>query len=113
MSKEYLDSTYDQIRDVIHRLQSPIQDLPTLYGLLAAPLHHLKILPPRFHRYNAFTIPERGLSLAKHVPPIQRALLEHVLPAWATVLDEEDSYVLAQQYFVPDLFSFTVHLRGL
>lgn len=108
MSQEFYDTVYDQVRDIILRLQSSVQDLSTLYSLLAAPLHYLKILPPRFHKYNASPLPEHGLNLPKHIPILQRALLEHVLPTWAARLDEEDSYAIVQQYFAPDLFSYAI-----
>ena len=106
MSSEYLDSAYSQIREIIERLRSPIQDLPTLYALLTPPLAYLNILPPQFYRYSENPLPEHGLNLAKNVPLLQRALLEHVLPAWGPLLDQEDAFLIVQQYFAPDLFSF-------
>ncbi|KAI0340651.1 hypothetical protein BDW22DRAFT_1360072 [Trametopsis cervina] len=106
MSQEYLDSTYAEIQDVISRLQSPVKDLSTLLGLLSSPLAALHLLPPRFHKYNSFPVPQQGISLPKHLPPLQRALLEHVLPAWEPILEEENAYDIALQYFSPDAFSF-------
>ena len=106
MSSEYLDSTYSQIREVIARLQSPIQDLPTLLGLLAPPLAALGILPPRFLQYNIDPLSSESISGPKHIPPLQRALLEQVLPAWEHVLDKNNDYDLFLQYFSPDLFSY-------
>lgn len=108
MSREFDESTYNQIRDVITRLQSPIQDLPTLLSLLAAPLSSLGILPPRYVRHNVSPLPTHALSVPKHIPLLQRALLEHVLPAWGPVLDEENCYDLAQQYFASDIFLISV-----
>ncbi|KAF7789550.1 hypothetical protein EIP86_000496 [Pleurotus ostreatoroseus] len=108
MSQEFHDDVYNQIREVISRLQSPIEELSLLYSLLAAPLAYLKILPPKYLRYNPSAIPDGGFNLSKHVPALQRALLEHVLPTWAAVLDEEGSYEIVQQYFAPDLFMFAV-----
>lgn len=108
MSQEFHVDAYEQIRDIISRLQAPVQELPTLYGLLAAPLQHLKILPPRFIRYNTDSLPDNGLNISKHISALQRALLEYVLPAWATILDEEHSYAIVQQYFAPDLFSYAM-----
>lgn len=108
MSKEFQENTYTQIRDVILRLQAPVQDITTLYGLLASPLAYLKILPPKYSRHVVSPLPEHGMSLTKHIPLLQRALLEHVLPTWTPILDEQDSYSIVQQYFAPDLFSFAV-----
>ena len=104
MFREYEESTYNQIRDVIARLQSLIQDLPTLLDLLSGPLGALKIIPPQFLRHNISPLPHNALSLPKHIPLLQRALLEHVLPTWGPVLEENNSYELAQQYFAPDIF---------
>lgn len=104
MSKGHSDSNYEQIRDVIARLQSAVQDLSTLLGLLTSPLDALKILPPRFVEYNLSPLPAHAVSVTKHVPLLQRALLEHVLPAWGPTLDDEKYYELIQQYFSPDIF---------
>ncbi len=106
MSSEYAESTYSQIREVINRLQSPVQDLPTLLGLLAPPLAALNILPPRFHKYNTEHLSQENISIQKHIPPLQRALLEQLLPAWEPVLDQNDAFDLVLQYFSPDSFSF-------
>ncbi|EKM55734.1 uncharacterized protein PHACADRAFT_121551 [Phanerochaete carnosa HHB-10118-sp] len=108
MSTEYNESTYNQVRELIARLQSPVQDLPTLLGFLAAPLSDLAILPPRYSKYNVTPLPARALSVPRHIPLLQRALLEHVLPAWGPVLDEEEYYDLVQQYFAPGVFLVSV-----
>lgn len=107
MSDEYLASTYSLVREVIGRLQSPIKDQETLLVLLAAPLAAWKVLPPRFVQYNKNPLPSQGISVPRHAPPLQRALLELILPTWGHILDENDFYILVQQYFSPDLFSFS------
>lgn len=104
MSRESGNSPDEQIRDVIARMQSRIPDLHTLLNLLAPPLDSLKLLPPRFVKYNISPLPRDVVYLPKHTPLLQRALLEHVLPAWGPMLDEENAYELAQQYFSPDIF---------
>lgn len=104
MSSEYADATYNQIREVISRLQSPVAELSTLLPLLAAPLACAKLLPPQFQRYKTSPLPPHGLNIPKHIPPLQRALLEHILPVWGPTLDAEKSFDLVQQYFSPDLF---------
>ena len=104
MSDEYLDSTHAQIRDVIHRLQSPVQDLPSLYALLVAPLGNLGFLPPQFYNHQSSAVLVNAISIPKQIPPLQRALLEHIVPVWGHTLDQENSFALIQQYFAPDLF---------
>lgn len=104
MSTEYMDATYGQIRETISRLQSPVAELPTLLQLLAAPLACAKLLPPQFQGYNTSPLPHHGLNMPKHIPPLQRALLEQILPTWGPTLDTEKCFDLIQQYFSPDLF---------
>ncbi|KAI0683637.1 telomeric DNA binding protein [Cytidiella melzeri] len=106
MSTEYLQSTYAQINEVIAKLQSPVKDLPILLELLASPLGGLNILPPRFVKYNTYHLSQQAISLSKHLHPLQRVLLDSVLPAWEHVLDENDAYDLVLQYFAPDPFSY-------
>ncbi|GJE97099.1 telomere length regulation protein-domain-containing protein [Phanerochaete sordida] len=108
MSAEYHESTHSQVRELIARLQSPVHDLPTLLSLLAAPLSNLGILPPRYVKHNLFPLPSHALNVSRHIPLLQRALLEHVLPAWGPALDEDKCFDLAQQYFAPDVFLISV-----
>ncbi|KAI0362718.1 hypothetical protein OH77DRAFT_1442575 [Trametes cingulata] len=106
MSAEYNDAALVQIRDVIARLQSPVQDLPTLLSLLAAPLGSIALLPPRFRKYDVSPIPSQAFNIPRHAPLLQRALLEHVIPVWERMLMQEDAYDLVEQYFCPDAMSF-------
>ncbi|KIP04779.1 hypothetical protein PHLGIDRAFT_25407 [Phlebiopsis gigantea 11061_1 CR5-6] len=108
MSREFAETTYDQIQGVVTCLQSPVEDLTTLLGLLASPLDALKLLPPKFVRHNAFPLPPHGVNVPRHIPLLQRALLEHVLPVWGPTLDEERCYEIAQQYFAPDIFMMSL-----
>ena len=112
MSAEYTDATLAQVRDTIARLQSPIPDLSSLLILLAAPLASLGLLPPRFRKHNVSPISSDALNLARHIPPLQRALLEHVIPTWEPVLVQENSYELVEQYFCPDAMSFAIPAAG-
>ncbi|CAA7267613.1 unnamed protein product [Cyclocybe aegerita] len=93
-----------QIQELLTALQSPIADLPTLLGLLTAPLDALGILPPRFKRYNTRPLPAHSLNVSKHVPHIQRAALTHIAPTWGAALREdlEGGEALLDQYFCPD-----------
>jgi telomere length regulation protein len=89
---------------LINQLQTPITDLSTLLSLLSAPLDCLALLPPRFLRYNTSPLPPNSLQISRHIPVIQRALLDHVVPSWKSMLDEESATILIDQFFVPDAF---------
>ena len=100
------------VREVINRLRSTVPDLPTLLSLLACPLDCLRLLPPKFRSYNTNPLPDGAQIAAKHIPSLQRAILEHVLPTWRDVLTEEGAIVLLEQYFCPDAFSFASPAAG-
>ncbi|KAI0781189.1 telomeric DNA binding protein [Trametes elegans] len=106
MSAEYNAAMSEQIRDVISRLQSPIPDLETLFPLLAAPLACMGLLPPRFRKYDTSPIVLDDLAVSRYASPLQRALLEHIIPVWEPVLRQEDAYELVEQYFCPNALSF-------
>ncbi|KAI0747877.1 telomeric DNA binding protein [Daedaleopsis nitida] len=112
MSSEYTDATFAQIRDTIARLQSSIQDLETLLPLLAAPLACLGLLPPRFGQYNISPLSSGQVDCARHIPLLQRALLEHIIPTWESILRQEHKYDLIEQYFCPDVISFASPAAG-
>lgn len=101
-----------QIREVINRLQTPIADLPTLLALVAAPLECLNLLPPQYRSYNTSPIPADALHATRHLPPLQRAILEHVIPHWHPILSEQKMTPLIDQYFVPDAFSYSNSSAG-
>ncbi|KAI0078993.1 telomeric DNA binding protein [Panus rudis PR-1116 ss-1] len=104
---EYDEITLTQIRETISRLQAPIPDLSTLLALLSGALDTIGLLPPRFLRYNSLPLSKGAVNVSKHVPILQRALLEHVIPTWEQALKEEHAYELVEQYFCPDSFSFS------
>ncbi|CCM02859.1 uncharacterized protein FIBRA_04971 [Fibroporia radiculosa] len=112
MSAEFHDSAIEQIRVIITRLQSPVPDATTLYQLLAAPLAYLNLLPPKFRGYNESPLIAGSFIISRHLPPLQRALLEHVLPTWEASLVEGDTWALAEQYFCPDSISFASSAAG-
>ncbi|KAG6872815.1 hypothetical protein C0995_006414 [Termitomyces sp. Mi166 len=101
-----------QVRDVIDKLQRPVPDLSTLLSLLCGPLGSLGLLPPRYSRYNTSPLPNRSVNIQKHIPALQRALLEHIAPTWELLLAEEDASALMDQYFCPDNFSFACSASG-
>ncbi|GBE82448.1 telomeric DNA binding protein [Sparassis crispa] len=112
MSTEFADSALAQIRDTIARLQSPIPDYRTVLQLLSAPLACLGLLPPRFVQYNVSPLPKESFSIPRHIPLLQRALLEHVIPTWEPELVREDASGIVEQYFCPDAFSFASPAAG-
>lgn len=101
-----------QIRDVINRLQTHIPDLPSLLALVAAPLECLNLLPPQYRAHNTSPIPVEALDATRHLPPLQRAILEHVIPNWHPILLEQNLTSLVDQYFVPDAFSYSRSSAG-
>ncbi|EJF62435.1 hypothetical protein DICSQDRAFT_154331 [Dichomitus squalens LYAD-421 SS1] len=106
MSADFADANLAQIRDTINSLQAPIPDLSTLLSLLAAPLASIGLLPPRFRHIDVFPIRGETLNISRHIPLLQRALLEHVIPTWEPLLAQESAYELVEQYFCPDAMSF-------
>ncbi|EGN95974.1 hypothetical protein SERLA73DRAFT_170414 [Serpula lacrymans var. lacrymans S7.3] len=112
MSAEFLDSSLTQIKDVINKLQVSVTELPTLLSLLCAPLDSLGLLPPQYRRYNLHPLTSCTLNASRHIPPIQRALLQHVIPTWEAVLVEEKLISLVEQYFCPDAFSNALPAAG-
>ncbi|KAI0721524.1 telomere length regulation protein-domain-containing protein [Cerioporus squamosus] len=112
MSAEHADTTQAQIRETITRLQAPIPDLATLLPLIAAPLATMGLLPPRFRVYNTTPISTDASSIQRHIPALQRALLEHVIPTWEPALLQEGKYEMVEQYFCPDSISFASPAAG-
>lgn len=100
------------IWETINRLRNNIKELPELLSLLTAPLETLKLLPPQYARYNTAALPEGSVKVSKHIPLLQRALLEHVIPVWESPLKEKRLYGLVEQYFCPDAFSFAFSAAG-
>ncbi|KAI3610448.1 telomeric dna binding protein [Moniliophthora roreri] len=84
------------IRNVVSQLNQPIPSTDVLLSLLTAPLAALHILPSQYAQYNANPIPSETISVEKHLPQIQKAILEHILPTWS-----HDSHVndLSGLYF--------------
>ncbi|KAI9446831.1 hypothetical protein H4582DRAFT_1908693 [Lactarius indigo] len=101
----------DQIRDIVNRLKAPITDLPTLLALISGPLDSIGLLPPHYRQYNTAPLPV-AVNISRHVPPIQRALLEHVIPTWELVLSQEKLTSLVEQWFIPDAFSYAKPAAG-
>ena len=75
--------------ETINRLHNAVQELPELLCLLTAPLETLGLLPPQYTRYNTNPLPAGSVRISKHLPPLQRVLLEHVIPVWESSLKEK------------------------
>ncbi|KAF5391465.1 hypothetical protein D9757_002038 [Collybiopsis confluens] len=101
-----------EVRELIRQLEHPISDYDSLLALLSAPLDCLALLPPAFRRYNANPLPSASIRPFAHIPILQTALLQHVLPSWDSELRENHGLSLLDQYFCPDAFSFSSPAAG-
>lgn len=93
------------LHEVFSQLQVQITEFQTLLPLLCLPLARVNLLPPQFRRFNSLPSEDVRVDIAKVFPPIQRILLESILPTWETILEEEGCSALTRQYFCPDAFS--------
>lgn len=91
----------DDAKQILDALQSPIPDLETLLTLLASPLESIGLLQTRFHKYALEKLPKGAFNIPKHLPVIQRALLQTILPSWESALHEEETLAIADQFFCP------------
>ncbi|KAJ7738480.1 telomere length regulation protein-domain-containing protein [Mycena maculata] len=105
-------TTQMQVEEVLSRLQTALSDVSTLLGLLCGPLDCISLLPPQFRRYNTEPLPPGAVNISRHVPALQRAILQHIGPTWESVLAEKDAVPLLEQYFCPDPFSFASPVAG-
>ncbi|KAF8559524.1 hypothetical protein OG21DRAFT_1452656 [Imleria badia] len=92
-------------QDVLSQLQLQITEFQTLLPLLCLPLARANLLPPQFRRFNTLPSEDVTAEVARVFPPIQRTLLQSILPTWETILEEEGCSALTLQYFCPDAFS--------
>jgi telomere length regulation protein len=102
----------NQIRNVISKLQSRISDLPNLLALISGPLDCIGLLPPHYKQYNTAPLHLEAFNTSRHLPPLQRALLEHVIPDWEPNLSQEKLMPLVEQWFIPDTFSYATSAAG-
>ena len=112
MVAEHHDDTGNQVRDVINRLQSPVPDLPTLLTLVSSLLDCIGLLPPHYIPHNTAPLHSAAFNIQRHIPPLQRALLEHVIPTWEPDLSREKLMPLVEQWFIPDSFSYASPAAG-
>ncbi|KAL1756525.1 telomere length regulation protein-domain-containing protein [Schizophyllum commune] len=105
-------STESPVSAIINQLRNPISDAETLLALLAAPLDSISLLAPPLRKYNTNPLPSGNFSIARHVPQIQTALIQHIVPTWDTVLEEMQAMPLVTQYFCPDSFYYSTPAAG-
>ncbi|KAF8270409.1 telomere length regulation protein-domain-containing protein [Lactarius quietus] len=100
-----------QPTNVVDRLKAPIPDLPTLLALVSSPLDTIGLLPPQYAQYNTAPLPA-AINVSRHIPSIQRALLENVIPTWEPALSQAKLMSLVEQCFIPDAFSYAKPVAG-
>ena len=106
------DDAGSQVRSAINKLQSPLPDLSTLLVLISSLLDRIGLLPPLYKQHNTAPLYPGGFNSSRHLPPLQRALLEHVIPTWQPDLSREQLMPLVEQWFIPDAFSYASPAAG-
>lgn len=101
-----------QIQNILEQLRAQVSDLQTLLNLLTSPLDSLGLLPPQFRRHNTQPIHPGTLNIKKHIPQLQRVLLQNIVPTWGMLLAENNATLLIDQYFCPDSFSNALPAAG-
>ena len=112
MVAEHHNDAGNQVRDVINQLQLPVPDLPTLLALVSSLLDCIGLLPPQYMPYNRAPLHSAAFNIQRHLPPLQRALLEHVIPTWEPDLSRDKLMPLVEQWFIPDSFSYARPAAG-
>ncbi|KAF8629489.1 hypothetical protein AX15_003407 [Amanita polypyramis BW_CC] len=90
----------NDIPSLINSLRSPIYELPELLFLLVPPLKAIGLLPSTRDICNVNLLPS-AISIRKHIPLIQRVLIEHVVPYWEGPLNGTGNLQMLEQYFCP------------
>ena len=104
---------FSEVRETIRQLSLPVEDLPTLCGLLAGPLDSLSLLPPQYRHYQVESLANGSFSPKKNLLSIQTVILQSVIPTWLDVLQEAQAVSLVEQYFCPDPVFFTTPNAGV
>ena len=102
----------NQVRNAINKLQSLIPDMSTLLALISGLLDCIGLLPPHYKQYNTASLYPGAINSSRHLPTLQRALLEHVIPTWHPELSREKLMPLVEQWFIPDAFSYASPAAG-
>lgn len=93
-------SSHDDIAAILRALQTPICELQDLLPLLIAPLKTIALLPPGYDNHNVKLL-NPFINIPIHIPLIQHALIEKVVPTWEFALRESGNLQLLEQYFCP------------
>jgi len=101
-----------QIQDILEQLRAQVADLQILLNLLTSPLESLGLLPPQFRRHSNQSLLPGTLNIKKHIPQLQRVLLQNIVPTWDILLAENNATSLLDQYFCPDSFSNALPAAG-
>ncbi|KAL5494565.1 TEL2 [Sanghuangporus weigelae] len=117
MSPDNREDASAQIREIIARLQSPVSDISELLSLLSGPLDIIGLLPPlftgrKFSNSGLSSAVRDTFQIAKHIPPIQNAILESIAPTWEKTLQEQAYDSILYQYFSPEAFSASFRASG-
>lgn len=91
----------DDVKQILDALQTPIPNLETLLTLLARPLESIGLLQTRFQIYASEKLQKGAFNIPKHLPVIQRALLQTILPSWESTLCEGEALGIADQFLCP------------
>lgn len=91
----------DDVKQILDALQTPIPDLETLLTLLSRPLESIGLLQTRFQTYASEKLQKGAFNIPKHLPVIQRALLQTILPSWESALREREVLGIADQFLCP------------
>lgn len=94
-------SAQDILRETLSRLRTPLSDKDELIKLLSTSLEALEISPsPRSKDVNSHA--DAKLFL-RYIPEYQMTLVQHVLPHWLEILQEDMCLPLIRNYFSPNL----------
>lgn len=91
----------DDVKQILDALQTPIPDLETLLTLLSKPLGSIGLLQTRFQIHASEKLQKGAFDIPKHLPVIQRALLQTILPSWESALREGEVLGIADQFLCP------------
>lgn len=81
-----------RVNELLKQLQAPVADLTTLFALLSTPLEAIGLLPPQFRHCVSSPLPEGAVDVRKHIPFLQRIILEHIAPTSVPMVSRMPRY---------------------
>jgi telomere length regulation protein len=96
------ENNNDNVREIVGQLRSgKVKELDVLLSLLSAPLEALGLLPPDGKQYvsSANRLAPGTVIVARHIPSLQLAIAEHILPIWEHELAAQDRLHVIDTYF--------------